>query len=384
MLKKKIWWLSGLLALLCILSVTELTAAGVYAQKWLEATVGTNLALGKKVIFSMTPKYGLTSKNGTDAVDLTDGLLATYPEDKIWFDDKAVGWWEGSRATEGINLLLDLGKESKVDRVVIRCLGGSEQNSLHAPKQFDVFVSKDGVKFYQTASLQKLEPSERAQSDFNKYYFLEEQQVAWVYPFVLAVQADARYIGVRIRCKTDSLFIDELAVMEATPGEGKKSGFNKAYSGEANAFVTRGIIVKPRINKLVISTNIPTPTSLIIQDMRDAATAKNTAQLVMELPEGITVTTTQQTVQTEKIKLDGRDYTRLTMPLPLLNNWPQTPMFFFKAEKTPASGVPAVFYVLCDGEVPLKQVVPVELIIIPEVTPALKRLHVSLTWMAGI
>ncbi|MCX5642509.1 MAG: hypothetical protein NTY10_04685, partial [Candidatus Omnitrophica bacterium] len=130
MLKKKIWRLSGLLALFCILWVAEANAAGVYAQKWLEATVGTNLALGKKVIFSMTPQYDLTSKNGTDATDLTDGALATYPEDKIWFDDKAVGWWLGSRATEGINLLLDLGKESKVDRVVIRCLGGSEQNSL--------------------------------------------------------------------------------------------------------------------------------------------------------------------------------------------------------------------------------------------------------------
>ncbi|MFA7231820.1 MAG: hypothetical protein WC071_11175, partial [Victivallaceae bacterium] len=245
---------------------------------------------------------------------------------------------------------------------------------------FDVFVSKDGKKFYQTASMQKLMPGEKSQSDFKQYFYLDESGTAWVYPFAVAVNADARYIGVTITGDTDAVFADEMAVMAATSSEQKNPEFNQAYHGTAEDFLMKGIIVSPRIGKLVISTNVATPNSLTIQDMRDKASTKKPAQLVMELPEGISLTSSKPAKQ-EKITLNGMPYTRLTMPVPVLGKRAQTEMLFFKASKQPDAEAKANFYVLCNGETPVKQSVPVELIAIPEVKPELKRLHISLAWM---
>jgi len=370
----------GAALLFCNLSVAGEKDQGLADSNrklWKESTQGTNLALGKKAEFSQSPEYRLTVKGGTDAADLTDGELSSRKNDTIWFDSKAVGW---NGATAGINILIDLGKEQPVERVVIRCLGGKSQNTLICPKRFDVFVSKDGKNFYQTASMQKLMPGEKAQSDFKKYFYLDEVGAAWVYPFQLGVKADARYVGVTITGDSDFVFADEMAVMEATPAGRKSTEFNQAYKGTPEDFLTKGIIVKPRINKLVISANVATPNSLMIRDMRDSAAAKKPAQLVMELPAGITLESPRP-ASLKNITVNGMNYTRITLPLPVMRKRAQTEMLFFKAESQPAPGADAIFYLLCDGEPSVKQVTTVEVIAIPEVKPALKRLHVSLAWM---
>lgn len=381
MLKK----LSGfcVIALLfCNISVAEdkpiavgMEQATANRKLWKEKTLGTNLALGKKVTFSKIPSYKLTAQGDTDAVDLTDGDLSSRNNDTIWFDSKAVGW----RITgTGINILIDLGKEQPVGRVVLRCLGGKSQNILVCPKRFEVFASKDGKEFYQTASMQKLMPGEKSQSDFKKYFYLEESGTAWVYPFVFDVEADARYVGITITGESEFVFSDEMAVMEATPLEQKSADFNQAYKRTPEDFLINGILVRPRINELAISTNMATPTSLMIQDMRDNADARKPLQLVMELPTGVILEFPKPEKQ-EEITCNGTSYTRFTLPIKAERV--QTEILFFKVIKPPAADAAAVFYALCEGESPIKQNVPVKLIAIPEVKPALKRLHVSLAWM---
>jgi hypothetical protein len=349
--------------------------ADVNRKLWTESTRGNNLATGRKVIFSQVPSYKLTAQGGSDATDLTDGVLSSRKDDTIWFDSKAVGWRE---AASGVNLLIDLGKEQPVEQVVIRCLGGKSQNTLICPKRFDVFISKDGKKYYPAVTMQKLMPGEKTQSDFKNNFYLDESGTAWVYPFVLGVKADARYIGVKIVGDSGFVFADEIALMEATSSEQNGIDFNQAYKKMPEEFLIQGILVRPRLNKLAVSTDVLTPNSLIIEDMRDNAGSKKPAQLVIEVPEGITLEAPKSATQ-EKIICNGSNYSRFTLPLPV--NRHQTEMLFFKAANPPVAGADAIFYVLCDGEQPIKQNVPVELITIPEVKPALKRLHVSLAWM---
>lgn len=349
--------------------------ADVNRKLWEESTRGNNLGLGKKVIFSHVPGYKLTAEGNTDATDLTDGVLSSRKDDTIWFDNKTVGW---RYAGSGVNLLIDLGKEQPVERVVIRCLGGKSQNGLICPKKFNVFVSKDGNKFYLANSLQKLMPGEKSQSDFKNNFYLDESGIAWAYPFILSVKAEARYVGVTIVGDSGFVFADEMAIIEATTAAKKEIDFNQAYQKTPEDFLIRGIVARPRINKLVISTNVLTPNSLMIQDMRNKGGEKKPAQLVMELPEGISLES-QKSDKQEKITCNGINYTRYT--LPLTGNKQQTEMLFFKVANTDTAGAIAIFYVLCDGEQPVKQNVPVELITIPEVKPSLKRIHVSLAWM---
>ncbi|MFA6103682.1 MAG: hypothetical protein WCV67_10050 [Victivallaceae bacterium] len=381
MLKNGLWCLCGVAMLFGNISFAAADGrelADANRKLWAERTRGTNLALGKKVIFAKIPNYHLTVPGGADEYDLTDGVLSSRNDDTIWFDSKAVGWYY-NKETEGVNFMIDLGREQPVDRVVIRCLGGKSQHVLPCPKKFEVLVSKDGKKFYRTASMQKLMPGEKAQSDFRKYFYLEENGTAWTYPFMLDVKADIRYVGIIITGEADSVFADEMAVMEATPAEQKSPEFNQAYAGAPEDFPMKGVIVTPRIGKLAVSTNMTTPNALMIKDMRDKAAAGKPARLVMELPAGI-VLESPKPVKQEEITANGMNYTRLTLPLVSVKNMAQTPMFFFKAVKPPAAGAEAVFYVLCDGEPTLRQSVPVELIAISEIKP-FKRLQISLAWM---
>ena len=64
---------------------------------WFEAVRGTNLALGKTVLFHPAPDMSLTKAGGSDAVDLTDGKLSGRSDDKLSFDPKAVGWFRKNR-----------------------------------------------------------------------------------------------------------------------------------------------------------------------------------------------------------------------------------------------------------------------------------------------
>ena len=90
---------------------------------------GENLALGRPVRFSIPSDYSLTRKGDTDETDLTDGKLASIRHDKIWFASNAVAW--RMPATEGINMVLDLGQVQPIGRIAARILGGADLQPRH-------------------------------------------------------------------------------------------------------------------------------------------------------------------------------------------------------------------------------------------------------------
>ena len=347
-----------------------------YYKLWLERTTGKNLALGKKVAFSRTPDYGRTRKGNSDVTDLVDGKISSRNDDKIWFDSKTVGWYMNG-AENGVNLLIDLETIKSVGSVVIRALGGGCLKNLISPREFKVFVSKDGKNFYEAASMEKLMPGEKKQSDFKRYYYLDEIGTPFVYPFPFTVNADARYIGISITGATGYVFTDEIAVMKAAPPTMKGNGFNQAYQGQPKPFHMKGIIVAPRIGKLVLSSNITLPNSFCITDMRAKKHASKKAELVIDLPAPakIVVPNAKKT----PIEVNGEKYFRWRMPLK--KNGTYTPMFFISPGNENINEKTSYFSVKCEGVKPIKTEVPIQIVKVPVVTPQFKKLHISLAWM---
>jgi len=346
-----------------------------YRRMWEQYTKGNNLALGKKIIFSKRPDYKLTSKGDTDATDLTDGKLSNRKGDTIWFDKAAVGWYSAG-AENGLNCLIDLGKISPVKDVVVRALCGKRQMNLAAPSEFKVLVSRDGKDFYEAAEMIKLAEGEKDLSDFNKTFYVAESGRAYVYPFKLQVNADVRYLGIYIKGSTGAVFIDEIAVIE---GINTACGFNDAYVGQKEKFLTTGILVEPRLKELAISTNINTPAFLQLTDMRDAASQEKKTDLIIEVPEGVSVIFPE--ASKEAFEIDGKKYTRWKMPLKRRGKYNITEAIFFTAGKSVDCKLPAFIYAASEASRGEKIQVPLRLIEIPEVKPKFKRLMVSLQWM---
>jgi hypothetical protein len=359
-------------------SVNKNAQQGKYFKLWLQETKGKNLAFGKPIIFSNKPSYGLTAKGGTDATDLTDGKLSNRKNETIWFDSKAVGWYYHTPVS-GVNLIIDLGKVCSVGKMVIRCLAGKSQTNLICPKKFELFVSKDGKKFYRTASMQKLMPGEKSQSDLERFFYLGENGESYVYPFVLKANADARYIGIKVTGETAAIFSDELAVIEAVPMQIASSEYNTAYNKPSQILYTDGFIVKPRIGKLVIGKNILVPNLLSVEDMSGRKNSRPKIKLVIEAPPQVTL------VKPDSVKtlvtINGKQYNRWTLPLQWIHaKRPIGEMLFFTTSGKLPDDATATFYVDYPGVKLIKSTVPVKAIEFPIVTPQLKRLHISLAW----
>lgn len=347
-----------------------------YRKIWMEATRGNNLALGKKVFFSREPDYPLTRKGDTDTEDLTDGKLSLNQQDKIWFDQQAVGWLNG--AADGVNILLDLGEVKALDKVVLRCLGGAGGN-LSFPRRLQLFLSRDGRDFYPAANLEKLMQGERAQSDFRHYYYLVEENNAYVYPFTLNAQAEARYIGLCLYGTSDFLFCDELAVIEAAPAA-SDAQFNQAYQQEPQPFHTSGIVFAPRINRLGLASNAILPNRFFIQDMRTEAEAERPVALYLELPEGFELLNglaCEKGAGKNRYLLQQQEKGRLKT---------STDSFFIRCTQDfspvakDTAPLQASFYAEVEGLERITRTVPISVVELPAL-PVFRRLHVSLSWM---
>jgi hypothetical protein len=360
-------------------SAPPASVGGKYLKLWQQETKGKNLALGKPLIYSIKPTYRLTVKGGTDLTDLTDGKLSTYKRELIWFDRHAVGWYQ-NRAVNGVNILLDLGKVQPINKVVIRCLAGKAQSNLVCPKKFELFVSKDGENFYRTVSMQKLMPGEKSQSDLKRFFYIDELGKAYVYPFVLQADADARYIGIKIYGDADAVFSDELAVIKAEAPQVASANYNQAYNKPSTALHTDGFIIRPRIGELVIAENMVVPNSLLVEDMTGKKKSRPNINLIIETPPQVALIK-PESVKTEAM-VNGKKCIRWTTPM----KWGHSkrplsdPLFFTVSGKITADAT-ATFYVDYPGVKVIKTTVPVRAIEFPVVTPRLKRLHISLAWM---
>ena len=61
------------------------------AADWEAVAQGTNLAVGRPVLVKPQPNYAPT-RDGDDALQLSDGQTSGRPDGHLWQDKRSVGW----------------------------------------------------------------------------------------------------------------------------------------------------------------------------------------------------------------------------------------------------------------------------------------------------
>jgi len=256
--------------------------AGAARARWNKLTQGENLALGKEVAFSRKPNYSLTVSD-SDPYDLTTGKLSSRPDDRIWFASDAVGW---TAADHGVSLTIDLGEKQPVDRVAIRLLGGREQSGLVFPSEIALFGSEDGEQFFLISERRKVHFTEKelVDNDPDAFFFIPEDGVATVQPFVFQVRRTLRYVALTLKGPTGYVFTDQVAIIKADE--------SVPCPGLADLkpvqFIRSGISIRPKHEELVISTNVPTPNFFRVSDNRPEPD-RETVRFIFDLPQGVSV-----------------------------------------------------------------------------------------------
>ncbi len=347
-------------------------------QVWYDLVLNKkNLALKKPVRLIPKPNYRITKdKPGVaskDATDLTDGFITRRNTDKIWFDQRAVGFFaDGKATTNTVYLRLDLGNTRPVDYIALRALGGSA-SGFRYPNKFEVFVSKDNKTFFRTSELVKLAPAEANQSDFvTTFYYPEERpwSQSVCKAFKLNVKAEARYIIVRVTLDTH-FFSDEMAVIAA---DSKSSDFNNVYSSKGFVIPQDGLTVQPRVAELAVVKGVAAPQLLLVSDFRSSPKPLKKVSAVLDLPEPLAVF--KSTV--EKIIINGKKYNRCRVPI--RKDMRVNPIYILSPENMPDTLPDASLYVEYDGKTGFKQTFPVRSVTLPKFK-TFSKIPVCLAWM---
>lgn len=359
--------------------------AAKYRAMWANATAGkVNLAAGKKVIFSITPNFYITStgkarkQKNNDAFDLTDGKLSRRGDDVLRFDHTAVGWRTSADLSGGIDFMIDLGKVEPVEKAVIRINCGDKQKQVQrSPRKFAVLVSRNGSDFYPAnAPMIKLQPGEKDQSNFiNQYYLEENDSDIFCYPFELAVNAPARYVMIRIVPDGGNLYSDELAIIKA---DDTAKVSKRAYSSTPEKRLTGGIVLTPaQSGKFYIADNLPAPNYFSLRDLQSHVN-KAALQMVMELPESVICL--NKDVKQQKIQLDGKNYIRYSFVLPAdsrkIANFMEHYSVFLQAKSSVPTGSKAYFYATINGKKSHIAERDIAVITIPEASAMFKGITV--------
>jgi tetratricopeptide (TPR) repeat protein len=282
--------------------------------------------------------------------------------------------------TTTYNILIDLGRVAPVDRVVARFLGS--HGGLSFPRRIEVVVSDDGETFRRVSSLEKLQPGEKDQSDWESFYFLPEDGPAYVHPFVLPVRTGARYIGLAVTGQSAAVFSDEVAVMrgDVDVDAASREGFEQV------SFITEGLVFRPSKTPLAITTNINTPNLFYVSDCRKGEAVQRPVSYVIELPHEIELLQPglSETLTAETFERDARSWTRFRLAgsdTPDRRGRVRLPTFYFQLARGAAlpAGAKAVFYAECEGVEPNRFETGIVAVEVP-VVPPLRRLHVSLAW----
>ena len=328
----------------------ELYSPSLNQQIWRKRTAGKNLAKGREVKFHPEPNNKSTAKNGTDAADLTDGKLSTRYGDYIWFDSAAVGWVTNEKRCLAT---IDLGSVCNVSKAVVRVCGGrlDPYNGYGMfPELFEVWVSRDGKVWHPASSLKKVKVNELADADWKSLYYLPEIQrgdaPVYVYPFELAVNAEARYITIGFTKNIRTLYLDEIAVLE---GKADQADFNAAYKREPDRVLfSREAAVVPFYPEVYIPRgDIQLPNMFKMDDRR---TVKDgTYSYFIDLPEQVSYIEslgfpafTRKLIRTETkngrtIRYFSINYQN-SKKLPVMLRQYHIGPFFFRAEKEIPAG----------------------------------------------
>lgn len=256
-------------------------------QLWKERTVGKNLLSGRKLSFSPPPDFPPTAKNGSDAYDLTDGKLSVVHGDDIWMDTTSVGWYG---AGERI-IFADLGAVHPVGKIVIRLCGGrtAEKGGRFFPDTLEAWIGKDGRNFYPAQKLKQVADTEKPDANWTTLYHLpslDESAPAYVFPFELTVNADARYVVFRAKAE-HFLLCDEMAVIEAKT---RSENYNAPYGASSETLCHETMMIMPFYEKFYVPCDIQLPNWFRFDDGRTVKSPDAQISYTVDLPEQVSYT----------------------------------------------------------------------------------------------
>lgn len=250
--------------LLCISSISGATPS---------TPSKTDLALGKKVLFSPVPNYSATAKGDTDSIDLTDGKVSD--KDRMWNDASAVGWSYPGR----FNLAMDLGQQSSIDEIAIHLQnGGTVGTGIMFPGWVEAFVSNDGKHYAKIAEFSRWN-----KDDFKKFGITQIQARGNAATDTLRftnLKTQGRFVGLRVYGSTITVS-DEVSVF-GTP----------SVSGVAQNLGTpsRFSVTQPEVHfhkpYLEIANNISLPVPI---GLTTPNTAGSDVALRLDLPPGLKI-----------------------------------------------------------------------------------------------
>lgn len=249
--------------------------------RYQDAIAGVNLAAGRPVSFAPTPDYHITKVNGTDATDLTDGRIIEDSQE-IWRFKEAVGW----QVVGNKSIIIDLGKEQNVGKVVWRVVAGAKKLEFTGPKRVRIYGSRDG----QNASLLVDYHRESLDLAAKNIYSLPnigpitEGTSPYVYPLEIPVgNWEMRYIIVNFDQDSVWFTSDELAVMA---GNGIGKSMDKLPTVKLQ---TSDVWITSPETRLPIVENINLPLYLTQTDCRENG-ANYGVTYKFELPDGVEMT----------------------------------------------------------------------------------------------
>ena len=285
--------MNKLLLLPALLCITGIGCAAPASQPQ------TDLALGKKVLFSPAPSYSATAKGGTDEMDLTDGKISPDTDQRIWDNDGAVGWSYAGR----FNLAVDLGQQSDINEISIRLQnGGTVGTGIMFPGWVEAFVSNDGQHYTKVAEFSRWNKNE-----FEKFGITQVKARGNAVVDTLRfknLNTQGRFVGLRVYGSTITMS-DELTVLGSAAASASKQ-----ISGTPSDFS----VTQPQVyfNKpyLEVATNIDLPVPI---GLATSSAAGSDVTLKLDLPPGFKMTAG---------KIGGIDVAGIT-PKVLLDGWNQ-------------------------------------------------------------
>ena len=355
---------------------------------WKERTVGTNLARGKKVIFFPVPNHPITSKGGTDARDLTDGIVH-QGSGMLHFQSEAVGW--DKLFGTSVSIVIDLGEVKPVGKGVIRITGGRLDHAF--PKNLTIWGSRDGVNFYRGQSLTKLNKLEEYLSNFKDVYYLPEAEDSrgstWEYPFELELNADVRYVAFQIQPGRYRIFCDEAAVIQADPRTAGSPDFNRIYKQVPKSIVHESVILRPKMDAMYIAEGKWFPNFLTLDCRKKDQGERFTFSI--DLPSAVEFrfakswpydirTYEGKENRDRRVIYKFKSAQSLKDTVKYANDWGFGPFYFMVGDssRVPADERYAVFRTFCNGKLEKTVKLPLEILKMP-VVPHLKRLANSMS-----
>ncbi len=386
----------------------KITSALLTAVFMLSAGAGEqNLALGKKVFYSIAPdnpkdlpqsKLTDGKKNARKFAANTDAGT-TFDEQRLDYNDVrddalTVGWHRSTYGREaiGVSVCIDLEKVENLGRCILRA--GSFTGAMYRfslPREFILLVSNDGQNFYRVDTVKKLTSFGHDNIESaDRLLKLQENRNRWIDIEFDLSGISARYVGVIVKPEGFMFYLDEFEVFSGAASAGKDVMIpgNRYNFPVGNGLAAQDAIVfKPSHDIFHIPENTFVPTFLSFADYRPAK-SKEPYQFVIELPPGATLHRTyllrNQFNVAEKDgkyvltpKNTGKHFKRYNGEM--LGEYSLGPLYF-RATGDIAEGSVAKFYCRVGNTDFSSAVCPVRSLRIPVVENKLPGMY-AITWM---